>query len=85
MVGLTEKRQQMKDNLGDRMKHQYEDRTKMFLPRRTYTIIRLDGKAFHTYTRNCERPWDEYLADAMDQTTKYLCSKIQGTIFGYVQ
>jgi len=37
----------MKDALGDRMKDFYEDRTRIRLPRRTYTIIRIDGKAFH--------------------------------------
>lgn len=41
----------MQDELGERMKEQYEHRTRFFVPRRTYTIIRLDGKAFHTYTR----------------------------------
>lgn len=40
----------MKDKLGQRMKEQYEDRTRYYLPRRTYTIIRVDGKAFHTLT-----------------------------------
>jgi tRNA(His) guanylyltransferase len=35
----------MKDELGKRMKSQYEARTRTWLPRRTYTIIRLDGKA----------------------------------------
>lgn len=39
----------MKDTLGDRIKSQYEDRTRIALPRRTYTIIRVDGKAFHTF------------------------------------
>lgn len=37
----------MKNSLGDRMKGFYENRTRIFLPRRTYTIIRkkdvLDG------------------------------------------
>jgi tRNA(His) guanylyltransferase len=41
----------MKDEMGDRMKDFYENRYKFFLPRRTNVIIRLDGKAFHTYTR----------------------------------
>lgn len=46
----------MHDSLGDRMKRQYEDRTRLMLPRRTYTILRCDGKAFHTLTRRCEKP-----------------------------
>lgn len=55
----------MKDNLGNRMKQYYESRTKQFLPRRTYTIIRIDGKAFHTYTiglqqRYCHLPLSKH-------------------------
>ena len=40
-----------KTSLGTRMKENYENRTRYKLNRRTPTIIRLDGKAFHTYTR----------------------------------
>lgn len=75
----------MKDALGDRMKDFYEDRTRIKLPRRTYTIIRIDGKAFHTYTKGMERPFDEGLIQDMDETTAYLCKNIQGVKFGYVQ
>jgi tRNA(His) 5'-end guanylyltransferase len=75
----------MKDDLGNRMKEYYEDRTRTFLPRRTYTIIRIDGKAFHTYTRGLERPFDKGLIDDMDAVTKFLCESIQGVKFGYVQ
>jgi tRNA(His) 5'-end guanylyltransferase len=75
----------MKDALGDRMKEFYEDRTRIKLPRRTYTIIRIDGKAFHTYTKGLERPFDEGLIEDMNLTTAYLCKNIQGAKFGYVQ
>lgn len=75
----------MKDQLGDRMKSYYEDRTRFFLPRRTFTIIRIDGKAFHTYTRGLVRPFDTGLIEDMDATTKYLCENIQGVRLGYVQ
>lgn len=75
----------MKDNLGDRMKDYYESRTKSFLPRRTYTLIRIDGKAFHTYTRGLESPFDEKLINDMDETAKYLCENIQGAKFAFVQ
>lgn len=75
----------MKDALGDRMKEFYEDRTRIKLPRRTYTIIRIDGKAFHTYTKGLERPFDEGLISDMNATTAYLCKNIQGAKFGYVQ
>lgn len=48
-----------KDSLGDRMKDFYESRTRTFLPRRTYSIIRVDGKAFHSYTKGLYRPFDD--------------------------
>jgi tRNA(His) 5'-end guanylyltransferase len=75
----------MKDELGDRMKDFYEDRTRYKLARRTNTIIRIDGKAFHTYTKGLERPFDLGLMEDMNKTTEYLCQNIQGAKFGYVQ
>ena len=75
----------MKDDLGTRMKTQYEQRTRTWLPRRTYTIIRLDGKAFHTFTRGMERPYDERFMNAMDYTAMHLCLDIQGAVMAYVQ
>lgn len=75
----------MHDSLGDRMKRQYEDRTRILLPRRTYTILRADGKSFHTYTRQCEKPHDPCLAEAMDVAALALCREAQGSAFGYVQ
>ncbi len=73
------------DALGSRMKENYENRTRILLPRRTYTIIRIDGKAFHTYTRGLKRPFDEGLIADMDETACYLCKNIQGAKFGFVQ
>jgi len=75
----------MFDNLGDRMKEQYENRTRAMLPRRTYTIIRCDGKAFHTFTRHCQKPHDQALADAMDAAATALCQEAQGVELAYVQ
>jgi len=75
----------MRDDLGKRMKEQYEIRTRTFLPRRTFTIIRIDGKAFHTYTRKLESPFDYGLMQDMNKTTEYLCKNIQGCKMGYVQ
>jgi tRNA(His) 5'-end guanylyltransferase len=74
-----------KDKLGDRMKSNYENRTKQFLTRRTNTIIRLDGKAFHTYTKGLDKPFDEGLIKDMQETTKFLCENIQGCKAGYTQ
>lgn len=74
-----------KDSLGDRMKKNYEDRTRYFLLRRLYTIIRIDGVSFHTYTRGLKKPFDAGLISDMDETGKYLCQNIQGCKLAYVQ
>jgi tRNA(His) guanylyltransferase len=74
-----------KDSLGDRMKSYYEDRFRLQLPRRTNILIRIDGKAFHTYTKGLNRPYDTDLMDDMNETTKFLCENIQGAKMGYVQ
>lgn len=68
-----------------RMKDQYEDRFRITLPRRSYTIIRVDGRAFHTWTRGMDRPYSVELMKAMDQTALALCADISGVQFGYVQ
>lgn len=75
----------MKDQLGDRMKSQYEDRTRYMLPRRTYTIIRLDGKAFHTYTKKLRKPFDIGLVRDIDNAVAQILPEIQGAVFAYVQ
>lgn len=75
----------MKDELGNRMKTFYENRTKTYLTRRSYTVIRIDGKAFHSYTKGLEKPFDSKLIRAMDKTAEGLCEKIQGAKFAYTQ
>jgi tRNA(His) 5'-end guanylyltransferase len=75
----------MKDAIGDRMKANYENRTRIYLPRRSFTIIRIDGKAFHTYTRGMETPFDDGLIEDMDLTAAYLCQNIMGAKFAFVQ
>lgn len=73
------------DELGNRMKTFYENIPKTKLMRRTPVAIRLDGKAFHTFTRHFKKPFDEILIASMQQTMKYLCENIQGCVFGYTQ
>ena len=68
-----------------RMKANYEFRSKTSLTRRTPVIIRLDGKAFHTYTKNLSKPFDEDLIKDMQLTAIYLCKEIQGAKCAYVQ
>ncbi len=63
----------------------YEDRFRYKLPRRTNTLIRLDGKAFHSYTRGCKKPFDDALMSDMDTTAIRLCEQIQGCKLAYIQ
>ena len=74
-----------KDSLGDRMKSHYENIPKTRLTRREPVIIRIDGKAFHTFTRGFQRPFDNILIESMQETMKYLCENIQGCKLGYCQ
>lgn len=71
-------------NLHERMK-QYEAVSQTYLMRRTPVIIRLDGVAFHTFTKNFDKPLDEVLSTAMKGTTLYLVNNIQGCVLGYTQ
>lgn len=75
----------IKDDLSVRMKSFYEEIPKTKLMRRTPVIIRIDGKAFHTFTRGFEKPFDDILIRTMQETTKYLCENIQGCVLGYTQ
>lgn len=75
----------MVDSLGDRMKNFYEDSYRYYLPRKTYTIIKCDGKAFHTYTKGLVKPFDQGLIEDMDATAIYLCQEIMGAKLAYVQ
>ena len=73
------------DDLGKRMKEYYEQIPKIKLMRRCPVAIRLDGKAFHTFTRGFQKPFDEVLVKSMQDTMKYLCENIQGCVLGYTQ
>lgn len=74
-----------KDSLGDRMKSYYEDRTRYYLPNKSYVIMRIDGKAFHTFTKKMKRPFDLDFIEDMNQTAIELCKNIIGAKFAYVQ
>lgn len=73
------------DDLGVRMKTFYEQIPKTKLMRRCPVAIRIDGKAFHTFTRGFQKPFDEVLIKSMQGTMKYLCENIQGCVLGYTQ
>lgn len=71
-------------SIGDRMKG-YENITRNYLIRRMPVIIRLDGKAFHTFTRGMEKPFDTRMFDVMAKVSKFLMDEIQGAELVYTQ
>lgn len=73
------------DNIRERMKTFYENISKTQLTRRTPVIIRLDGKAFRTFTSGLKHPFDDVLTSCMQETAKYLCEHIQGCVLAYTQ
>jgi tRNA(His) 5'-end guanylyltransferase len=66
------------------MKH-YERAASQHLMRRCWTLFRVDGRAFHSYTRGCQRPFDRDLMEDMDQTAVALCEGISGARLAFVQ
>ena len=73
------------DKLGNRMKEYYENRSKIYLTRRSNVIIRLDGCHFHSFCRGLQKPFDPFFIKTMQETTKSLCENIQGCKIGYVE
>jgi len=73
-----------KDPLGARMKG-YEMATRTLLPSHCYTVVRIDGRAFHSWTRGLERPYDLRMVEAMGETTRLLAEHIAGCALGYTQ
>ncbi|MEO8028674.1 MAG: tRNA(His) guanylyltransferase Thg1 family protein [Bryobacteraceae bacterium] len=75
----------MKDELGQQMKRDYEDALRLYVPRRTHVIVRIDGRAFHQFTKDLERPYSRRLADALDEAALQLASEMIGCRFAYGQ
>ncbi len=75
----------MKQNLGDRMKENYELRHRHYLTRRTPVIVRVDGRAFHTFTKDFARPFDRDFIHAMTHAASDLFQGMQGCKLAYIQ
>jgi len=73
-----------KTSLGDRMKL-YENVPRIYLTPRMPTILRIDGKSFHAYTRGFEKPWDRQLIKGFVAAASALLEEIQGSKIAYCQ
>ena len=72
-------------NLGNRMKANYEQRSRFALTRRVPVIIRVDGRTFHTVTRGCKKPFDNGLMQSMIYGARAVLNDAQGAKLAYVQ
>ncbi len=70
--------------LGDRMKG-YEKTFSNKAMRRTPLVIRVDGKAFHTLTKGCDKPFDSRIMNSMIESALEVAKNMQGFKVGYVQ
>ena len=71
-------------NLENRMKH-YERSVGNQLTLRCPAIVRIDGRAFHAFTKPFERPYDGVFRSLMVKTAQHLCEKIPTARFAYGQ
>lgn len=74
----------MTQSLGDRMKG-YESCTCSPLPINTPVILRVDGRAFHTFARRFEKPFDNTLIEMMNEVARALMNEIMNARFAYIQ
>jgi len=72
-------------DIGNRMK-QYENVSCWTMPHRIPVIIRIDGRAFHTITRQrFGKAWSQEFVEQMVETAKTVISDIQGCNICYSQ
>ena len=74
----------IQDTLGDRLKAIEQVEAGRKAVKGKPLLARLDGRAFHTFTKGLARPYDERMSKLMIDTTKYLVEQTQAVV-GYTQ
>jgi tRNA(His) 5'-end guanylyltransferase len=72
------------DSLGDRIKR-YERAGQHHLPPRQPLLIRVDGRAFHTYTRHMTKPFSPELMGSMTYAMRQTAKDMMGFKLAYHQ
>ena|SRR3990167_4652298 len=70
--------------LSDRMKD-YEFRNRQSLQPRIPVVIRIDGRAFHTFLASASQPFDDYFMLGMKTATRLTMNEMQGCRLAYIQ
>lgn len=68
------------DALGDRMKAYEAAETSRKLMPALPVIVRLDGRSFHTFTKDMPRPFHEPMSSCMIETARYLVEETEAVI-----
>lgn len=63
----------------------YEVVPQIKLIRRMPVIMRIDGRAFHTFLSHFEAPFDDIFINAMQQTALHLCKNVMNCVLAYTQ
>lgn len=71
------------ESLGDKHK-QFENLNQRMMMPNMPIMVRLDGRAFHTFTKGLKRPYDERMSVCMQETTKELVKQTNAYV-GYTQ
>ncbi len=70
--------------IGDRFK-KYEKAYSAYMPFRLPVIVRVDGKTFHTFTKDMDRPYDEQFVRSMAKLAGHLLENVHTSQIAYVQ
>lgn len=72
------------DPLGDRVKLYEEQANSQVFPEGSFVLARVDGRAFHTYTKGLRKPMDIDLQNAMISATQVVAEQLK-SVLAYVQ
>ena len=67
-----------KYSLLDSEMKEWEHKYRRVIDPSEYVILRIDGRAFHTFTRGLDKPFDSNIKDSMVYTSEALAKGIQG-------
>lgn len=86
MESMNENEDEYKRPLSRKFKDK-ESQFRIVIPKKSIVAVRLDGKAFHSFTKQYERPYDLNFMDAMNSVAKGIIESntLSGFMFAYVQ
>lgn len=62
-----------------------EKEYRQYLPKKSYAVVRVDGKGFSKYTKKLDKPFDADFSFHMQETAKYLAENVDGAVLAYQQ